>query len=317
MHALEPDHAFPRSAVILVAARGSDHDALENSLHEAGVAVTRAPHLSGVLEAIHDRTPQAILVPAIEDFPTAAQIVRELKADHAYGHLPVMLILSNKQVSAMAWDEVPGDDFVVWPAPPGDLASRLRLCHERAMRDLDANPLTGLPGNLTIMHEADRRIAAGTHFALGYIDLDNFKAYNDKYGFSRGDEVLRMTARVVVNAVRMAHNSETYVGHIGGDDFVTMLPSDLVESVCGQICRDFDQIIPNFYDPDDRRAGMIQSVDRQGAERSFPLIACSIAVVDTGSSHIAHLGELSARAAELKKLVKATDGSCYLIDRRK
>jgi len=129
--------------------------------------------------------------------------------------------------------------------------------------------------------------------------------------------VLRMTARVTVNAVRAEQSNETYVGHVGGDDFVIMMPAEIVDPICKRICDDFDQIVPNFYDHDDRRARQIQSVDRQGVAKSFPLISCSIAVVDTGASRIVHLGELSARAADLKKLAKAIDGSSYLIDRRK
>lgn len=311
------EHEDQPPAVVLVSLFPAMAAALAEAFRAAHYHVFPAKTLPEVLEAIHHRPPKAIVVPAIDNFDEAARVVRDLKSDHAYGHLPVLLLLTGPQVAAMAWNEVPGDDFIVWPASPADIASRLRLCSERAVRDLDANPLTGLPGNLTIMHEAERRIALGQRFALGYIDLDHFKAYNDKYGFTRGDEVLRMTARIVVNAVRQAQNNETYVGHVGGDDFVIMLPAEIVDPVCKRICDDFDQIIPNFYDDQDRRAGQIQSVDRQGTARSFPLIGCSIAVVDTGASHIVHLGELSARAAELKKVAKATDGSCYVIDRRK
>lgn len=286
-------------------------------LRISGFSVTVASGASKVLEAIHIEPPVCLVVPYSDAPDIAEKLLHELKSDHAYGHLPVVLLLSQAHAETMNWEDVPGDDYIVLPASSQEVGSRLRLCIERSSRDLDANPLTGLPGNLTIMREAERHLASGQPFALGYVDLDNFKPYNDKYGFSRGDEVLRMTARVVVNAVRSLRNPDTYVGHVGGDDFVFLAPSELAEMAASAIVRDFDQVIPNFYDNEDRRAGMILSVDRQGVEKHFQLIGCSIAIIDTSISVVRHVGELSARAAEVKKFAKATAGSTYLIDRRR
>lgn len=286
-------------------------------LRAAGFSVTVASGASKVLEAIHIEPPACLVVPYSDAPDVAELLLHELKSDHAYGHLPVVFLLSEAHAESMVWEKVPGDDYVVLPASAEQVSSRLRLCIERSSRDLDANPLTGLPGNLTIMREAERRLASGQPFALGYVDLDNFKPYNDKYGFSRGDEVLRMTARVVVNAVRSLKNPDTYVGHVGGDDFVFLAPSELAETAASGIVRDFDQVIPNFYDSEDRRAGMILSVDRQGVEKHFQLVGCSIAIIDTAISVIRHVGELSARAAEVKKFAKAATGSTYLVDRRR
>lgn len=303
--------------VILVDLPGSRMPEHAGLIELAGFEPRVAQGVGGVFEAIHVRTPSCIVVPYIDAPEAAAQLVQEIKSDHVYGHLPVILLLREDQVGQMAWDVVHGDDFVVLPRAADGVASRLRLCIERSARDLDANPLTGLPGNLTIMREAERRIMAGKAFAMGHIDIDNFKPFNDKYGFSRGDEVLRMTARVCVNAVRGLNHAETYVGHVGGDDFILMVPPPLSEEACKAILRGFDQVVPNFYDEEDRGAGKILSVDRQGVQKTFPLMGCSIAVVDTSASNIRHIGELSARAAEIKKVAKAIEGSSYLVDRRK
>lgn len=286
-------------------------------LKAAGIDVEVAGSAGQVVEAIHVEPPAAIVVPYVSHLAEANGLICELRSDNAYGHLPLILILDRAQVATMAWAQVPGDDFILLSDDPADLRSRLLLCIERASRDLDANPLTGLPGNLTIMREAERRIASGQPFAMGYIDLDNFKPYNDKYGFSRGDEVLRMMARLVVNAVRDLQHADTYVGHVGGDDFIFMVPSALAEDAARGITQRFDLVVPSFYDEEDRRAGMIVSLDRQGAKREFPLMGCSIAIVDTAASAVRHVGELSARAAEVKKAAKGTIGSNYLIDRRR
>lgn len=305
------------TSVIVVAVPGDDgleHAALVRS---AGFQVAMASSVGGVFEAIHVCPPACILVPYLNAPEAAATMVRELKSDHVYGHLPVILLFGADHAAAMKWDEVPGDDFVVLPATAAELGARLRLCIERSGRDLDANPLTGLPGNLTIMREAEKRIAHDTPFAMGYIDIDNFKPYNDKYGFSRGDEVLRMSARVVVNAVRGLHVRGSYVGHVGGDDFIFIVPPGQAEDACKAIVGSFDQVVPNFYDPTDRRAGQIVSLDRQGTQRTFPLMGISIAVVDTSYSNVRHVGELSTRAAEVKKLAKSVTGSSFLVDRRR
>lgn len=305
------------TSVILVAVPGDDGLAHAALVRAAGFDVAMATGVGGVFEAIHVRPPACILVPYLNAPEAATALVRELKSDHVYGHLPVILFFGADHAAGMKWDEVPGDDFVVLPATAGELGARLRLCIERSGRDLDANPLTGLPGNLTIMREAEKRIAANVSFAMGYIDIDNFKPYNDKYGFSRGDEVLRMSARVVVNAVRALQVGGSYVGHVGGDDFIFIVPPGQAEEASKAIVDSFDQVVPNFYDGVDRRAGQIVSLDRQGQQRTFPLMGISIAVVDTSQSNVRHVGELSTRAAEVKKLAKSINGSSYLVDRRR
>lgn len=304
-------------SVVLAAVEGVSTETYAALLRQSGFAVSLARGAGDVFEAIHIQPPACILVPYSEDPAAAAAIIRELKADHAYGHLPLILFIQQGHVADMAWEKVQADDYLLITESAADVGSRLRLCIERASRDLDANPLTALPGNLTIMREAERRILSGHPFAMGYIDLDNFKPFNDKYGFSRGDEVLRMTSRLLVNAVRDVRSTETYVGHVGGDDFIFMAPSELAEPIAVAITHRFDLVVPNFYDEEDRRSKLIISLDRQGTRREFPLMGCSIAIVDTAASDIRHVGELSTRAADVKKAAKGATGSSYLIDRRR
>ncbi|MFW5932231.1 MAG: GGDEF domain-containing protein, partial [Desulfohalobiaceae bacterium] len=160
-------------------------------------------------------------------------------------------------------------------------------------------------------------IDSGQDFALGYLDLDNFKAFNDKYGFSRGDEVLMMTSRVIVNTVRRIAGQEGFVGHIGGDDFVFIVPIQVVEEVCIKIIQNFDSIVPNFYDPKDRNQGYISSVDRQGRQQEFLLMAVSIAVVFNLQGSLTHYAQASQIANSLKKKAKQDPASSYVLDRRR
>jgi len=310
-------HAYEPDVIVLAGASEAAYQDIAAALTSAGFSLTHARDFSALLEAIHTAPPACILF-TLETEPARQQaLIRELKADHVYGHLPVLALLPHTLLANLDWRLFPVDDYLVLPLEHDSLTPRIQLCVERSARDLDANPLTGLPGNLTIMREAERRIDAGLPFAMGYIDLDHFKPFNDKYGFSRGDEVLRMMARILVNVVRSIDNPDTYVGHVGGDDFIFMVPAEYAEQVCERTLGSFDPIVKNFYDEDDRLAGYIVSEDRQGNVKHFPFMGCSIAVVDTSCSNIAHVGELSARAADLKKFAKASAGSSYLIDRRR
>ncbi|MCP4643963.1 MAG: diguanylate cyclase [bacterium] len=245
-------------------------------------------------------------------------LLEEVKSDNVYGHLPAVLVIDKGSVEAnVDWDAIPADDYVVEPFSREELLSRIRICWARAQRDVNANPLTGLPGNLTINHEAEHRLSQGVAFAFCYLDLDGFKAYNDKYGFSRGDEVLRMTARLMVNAIRTLGSDDTYVGHIGGDDFVFITPPDLAMQACEAVTQSFDLVVRSFYDEDDRASGCIQAKDRQGNARQYPIMACSIGVVDTHISEITHIAELVTRVSEMKSVAKKGEGSNFVIDRRK
>ncbi len=288
-------------------------DMLENK----GFPLLFADNDLAVLRAIHANPPACIVMAYPENNDTADRLIRELKSDNIYGHLPVVLLIAREILAAMDWIHCMADDYLVMPVEPADIAARLSLVLARMQRDISANPLTGLPGNISIMNEAERRLALNESFAVAYLDIDHFKAFNDKYGFSRGDEILRMTARILVNAIKSANDKFAYAGHVGGDDFIFITAPECIRSVAQQVCDNFDLIVTNFYDADDRAHGHIESVDREGNPRTFPLMTCSIAIVDTSISAISHLAEISARSAEIKKLAKSIVGSNYIIDRRR
>jgi diguanylate cyclase (GGDEF)-like protein len=208
------------------------------------------------------------------------------------------------------------DDFLVRPLVREVAKSRLDLAVVRASRELDANPLTKLPGNTSIIHKIQTLIDAKKDFALIYADLDHFKSFNDKYGFSRGDEVLMMTARVIVNTVRGIDRMHSFIGHVGGDDFVCTLSADKAEQACIALIENFDSIVPNFYDCEDRMRRCIHSKDRQGKKQIFPLMAISLAVVFNRNGKLTHFGQASQIAMNLKKKAKKNPASSYVLDQR-
>ncbi|MFW6211699.1 MAG: HAMP domain-containing protein [Spirochaetota bacterium] len=201
------------------------------------------------------------------------------------------------------------------------MAAALNTMQERAR---GANPLTGLPGNVEIAEEIDRRLGANELFAVLYGDLDNFKAYNDAYGFSQGDrgilytrDVLEQARATIESAVPSVLNEGIFIGHEGGDDFVAICPYEVWEQFATEITHVFDAGVAQFYSEEDRRRGYISSYDRQGNPQQFPFMSFSLAIVTNHHRSFAHHAELVEVAAEVKKVAKKIPGSSYAIDRRK
>jgi len=303
--------------ILLVEEKPGDFGDVSAWLEAEGRRVITIASGAGTPAAIHESPPSCLVMPWDLRLRDGASLLNELKCDNVYGHLPVIVTIDPEELAVLDWRKVPADDYLLRPLRQPNTLARIQLCEARALRDLHANPLTGLPGNLPIMREAERRLERGEPFAVAYLDIDHFKSFNDKYGFSRGDEVLRMTARLLVNAVKSAGHPDAYAGHVGGDDFIFMAPCSLVEGICKTVIDTFDLVVPNFYDEEDRQRGAILSVDRQNMPQSYPLMGCSIAVVDSGTADIRHVGDISSRAAEVKKYAKTFPGSNYIIDRRR
>lgn len=321
------EHAQRR--ILLAVGDETESGAVSSALNRAGFRTSLTAPGRSMLDALYAEPPLCVLIEYTDTSPNMDVLLLELKTDNIYGHLPVILLLHDGDLAArIDWTRTVADDYIVLPCSDTDLVSRVNLCLSRAHRDIDTNPLTGLPGNITIMREAERRIASGQAFSMAYLDIDHFKAFNDRYGFARGDEVLRMMARVLVNAIRSVEPVDTHrtpgltrlpmthLAHIGGDDFVFLVPPPDLGPTCRRIIEDFERIVPNFYDEDDRRAGYIGSFDRKGNVQTYPLMTISIAAIDTELTEVRHLADLSARAAEVKHFVKQQSGSNYIIDRR-
>ena len=272
---------------------------------------------TSALEYLLSDPPDLLVVDAQLPDLAGTELVQLIKGENVYRQLPIVLCLPDEDTLAkhdLRLLEI--DDFMVRPLSDLTVKSRLTLAYHRATRELDASPLTKLPGNTSIIHKIQDLIDRQEDFALAYIDLDYFKSFNDKYGFSRGDEVLLMTARVIVNSIRAFMGAQTFVGHVGGDDFVFIVPPDKAESACEMVITNFDSIVPHFYDEEDRARGAIHSVDRQGHAQVFPLMAISIAVVFNHNGKLQHFGEASQIAMNLKKEAKKNPASCYVLDKR-
>ncbi len=179
-----------------------------------------------------------------------------------------------------------------------------------------ANPLTGLPGNMSIRAFVEKQIRTGQDFACVYLDLDFFKAYNDYYGFCKGDEAIKKTAYLIVEIFAISRIG--YVGHIGGDDFIAVIHAEETQELCARFIREFDAMVPTLYTGTDVKNGCIETLDRKNEKCRFPLMSISLAVVESKEdSRFNTFHEIGAVAAEIKKKAKAIQGSIFIVDQRK
>lgn len=180
------------------------------------------------------------------------------------------------------------------------------------------SPLTGLPGNMQIEAELKRRLRKKAEFSILYIDLDNFKAYNDIYGFLKGDEIIKLTSRIIQRNVHDLDLEESFIGHIGGDDFVAIIPSGIdFERICQNIIIEFDYEILEYFSDEDSERGYMEVSNRKGIMEQFPLVSISVGVVVIEKNRFKNILEIGEVGAQVKHVAKATMGSTYVIDRRK
>jgi diguanylate cyclase (GGDEF)-like protein len=208
------------------------------------------------------------------------------------------------------------DDYIVKPFDTPELLARIRGVLNRASDTRSLSPMTGLAGNVAIEDEIERRVAAGHPFAILYVDIDNFKAFNDRYGFLRGDEVIKETGRAIESAVNEVAGEGSFVGHAGGDDFVAVVGPEQATAAAQRIVQAFDEMVPAMYDVDDRANAYIEVTNRRGDLQRFPLLTVSIGIASTEKRQFRHYAEAVTVAMEMKQYTKQTGASSWSIDRR-
>ncbi len=280
--------------------------------------IIQAPNGAEGLKMVHQTIPDLIVCDCMMPVMNGREFCKTLKKDILLQHIPIIMLTGKGEVQ----DRITGieagvDDYMVKPFAPDELLARIKMILRRTVRSLDANPLTHLPGNTSITEELQNSIAGNKPFAVGYADLDKFKSFNDKYGFEKGDEVIKEIARILVKHVRTTGGQNAFIGHIGGDDFVFITDDSCIDTICENIIKDFDAAVPSFYNQEDRQRGYISGKDRQGNEQCFTLLSVSIAVVSNVIHPFRHVAQISEIAAELKKYAKTFDKSNFVRNKRK
>jgi len=305
-------------ALILVA---DDEDSILGLLQEAlknmSYNVAIAHDGEEAIQQIEKTAPDLVVLDIQMPKVSGYEVCKRIKSDLVLRHIPVLMLTAQGGTrSKVQGLEQGADDYLTKPFEMDELMARISTLLRRTRIDLEANPLTLLPGNNTIEKEILQRIKAKAPFAVLYVDLNSFKAYNDAYGFVKGDDVIRETARILREA---AEGEAAFVGHIGGDDFIVLSTPDRCEALCKKIIKDFDAKSPDLYSPEDRARGHVVTKDRRGQVTKYPLLSISIGVVTNQLRVITSLGEVSHVGAEMKHFAKEKqeNGSAYAIDRRR
>lgn len=303
---------------ILIADDDDDvRDVLKLTLAEENYEVSEAKDGEEALRLITTKPLDLVLLDYRMPKLDGREVCRQVKKDLLLSHIPIIMVTgSGDTIDKVGGIDAGADDYIVKPFEPKELLARIRMILRRTERDLLANPLTRLPGNVAILNEFSRRMENNSLFAACYLDLDKFKSYNDKYGFEHGDEVIRETARILIRSVRDSGNKDDFIGHIGGDDFVLVTTPDKADNLCKKIIDDFEKTAPSFYNETDRKNGYIVAHSRKGVEQKFPLVSVSIGVVTNEFRKIEHVAQISEIGAELKALAKGMERSNYVKDKR-
>jgi PleD family two-component response regulator len=278
---------------------------LEKALTKIGYLVTTSTSASAALKRLERSVPEAILTDMLMPGMDGKTFCRRIRKDPRISGVPIIMISTgDKLKDRLKGFEAGADDYISKPFHVLEVKARLDRLVVRNLRALSSNPLSGLPGNPSIELEANRRLALHIPFAFAYIDVDDFKAFNDVYGYQSGDRVIKDIARLLVTASNEA-STDAFVGHVGGDDFVVISAAEQMRDILKTILKTFDQTALTYYTSKDIERGGLVTFNRQHHKQFFPLIKLSCAVIDTAIRRIHHYAELVEIATELKHHLKS------------
>ena len=290
---------------------------VEVNLRLEGFDVATAFDGEQALHAAFDRNPDLILLDVMMPKVDGFEVCQRLRSDGRTRNISVIM-LTAKSLSA---DKVVGltagaDDYMIKPFDPIELVARVKSALRRSKEMRAINPLTQLPGNVQIQEEVTRRVNEGLPFAVMYIDVDDFKAFNDYYGFLKGDEAIKLLARCARDAVQSFGGSDGFLGHIGGDDFVAIVPADAAQKTANFLIECWDREISALYDPADAEKGYIDVIDRQKKMHRFRVATISIGIATNEHRQITSHWEAAEIASEMKQYCKRHEGSGFAVDKR-
>ena len=292
---------------------------MKEMIEYAGFEVITANDGVEAMTAVFETNPDIIVLDYNMPRKNGLEVAQDLKNNPLFAHIPIIIVTAFGEKHAKLKGLSMGiDDYLIKPVDADELVARIRMILKRNKQVLDTNPLSKLPGNPSIQARVEREIQKGGTFAVLYLDLNNFKAYNDIYGFESGDRILKATANLLVKLTIQNENSEDFIGHIGGDDFIVVTSYERSEELAKRIVSSFDEIAPSFYSKADRERGHIVATDRQGNIQKFPFLSIAIGIVHNSTRPLQSFAHVSNIGTELKKGAKAASNkSHYIVDRRK
>jgi diguanylate cyclase (GGDEF)-like protein len=293
-------------------------EVLRFQLENAGYDVLEAPDGAQGIEQAHRHLPDLILLDVMMPQMDGYEVCRCLRTSFATRQIPIiMLTAKTSETDKIQGLEGGANDYVTKPWQARELMLRVRNVLEWSRQQRSASPLTGLPGNVSIGEEIGRRLMGDTPFSLLQLDVDHFKAFNDKYGYARGDAAIQTLARVLVEASDHHGGAENFIGHIGGDDFMILTTPEYAEDFGEEIIAEFNRQVLALYDAADRERGFVEVRNRLHQLERFPLMSITVALVSTDRMPVTHVAQLLDIAQELKAHGKGIPGSVLVGERRR
>jgi len=290
---------------------------ISDILRQKGYDIVTASNGTQGIRMVAEEKPDLVLLDVVMPGIDGFEVCKILREDESNNLMPIiMLTAETDEDTKLTVLELGADDYITKPFNERELISRVHNTLLRIDRNRWANPLTGLKGNTEIQSEINHRIAINNIFSVLYLDMDDFKAYNDVYGFASGDRAIKMTADIITDIVRTFGSQSDFIGHIGGDDFIIVTDPQHEDMLCEVIIKDFDAKIPDLYSDKDRFAGFITTANRKGDIIRYPIMSISIAVVSNQHRVLESHIKVAEIAAELKRKAKSIQGSAYSKDRR-
>ncbi|MDI6786437.1 MAG: response regulator [bacterium] len=292
---------------------------LRESFNDKGYQCIEAKDGIEAIELARTVLPDVIVLDIMMPNMDGFAVCRKLKNDYSTSHIPIVVLTVRREVS----DRIKGlefgaDDYVTKPFEFLELLARVKAVLRRTYLERDCNPLTQLPGNIAIEHQIKMRLKNKTPFAFLYADLDDFKSFNDYYGYNRGDFVIKTFSNIILSSVKKYGSSKDFVGHIGGDDFILITKVESAIDICKDIIENVEFFTPRLFDEEDTKRGYFEVVTRTGSiEKVTTKLTVTIAVANSVHLKFKSSMEISSVLAELKRYGKQQDGSIYVVDRRK
>ncbi len=293
--------------------------ALRILFERAGFTVITAEDGQEAVEMAHREQPEMIVLDVMMPRLDGYAACQKLRAHYRTRHIPIlMLTAKGGEDERMTGLEGGANDYIGKPWPSNrELVQRVHNHLAFAKTQRAVSPLTGLPGNLSIVAERERRLAAGEAFSVMFLDLDNFKAFNDRYGFPRGDTAITAVAEVLVEVIERQGDPGDFVGHIGGDDFQVLTDLDRAEDLAEAIKTGLEVRMPLLYDEEDRERGAVRVLNRRHEFEDFPLMSVTIALAQCDPAAGGHLAQVDDALRELKQFGKGLPGSVVVSERRR
>ncbi len=290
---------------------------LKFQLENAGYSVACAGDGQEGLELVAESPPDLVILDLMIPRMDGYEVCRRIKSEFDTRHIPVIMLTARGELDEkLKGLENGANDYVVKPFSMPELLMRVKNVLQWSQTQREANPLTGLPGNVSIERELTQRIDAEEQFAFIYTDIDNFKALNDYYGYARGDEAIKTTARILTRVVADTGNEKDFVGHIGGDDFVVMTTPDKADHLARTVVDLFDERAKGFFETEDLERGYLKIRQRSGSVMKIKSLGITLAIVSNEKGPISHIGRVADIASELKRYGKGMSGSVVVRERR-